>query len=164
MSCSYILKDPVLLSCRHCLCKACLQNCLAKKDPCDALLERDQRASEVLFSLHIDKLKPFCLNHQQPVCVVCRDSKNTFNTDSDLLMKLQKNHRKKKLKHILKPIQEKLNLLCQAKRNCDPTEEHIKVQGRHTERQVKDVLKKLHQFLQEEEKARISALWRRVQC
>uniref|UniRef100_A0AAX7UAP2 B30.2/SPRY domain-containing protein n=1 Tax=Astatotilapia calliptera TaxID=8154 RepID=A0AAX7UAP2_ASTCA len=40
----------------------------------------------------------------------------------------------------------------------DQTAEHIKVQARHTERQIKEQFKKLHQFLAEEEEARLAAL------
>ncbi|KAL4008824.1 hypothetical protein ACER0C_002676 [Sarotherodon galilaeus] len=38
------------------------------------------------------------------------------------------------------------------------TAEHIKVQARHTERQIKEQFKKLHQFLAEEEEDRLAAL------
>uniref|UniRef100_A0A671W5A4 Tripartite motif containing 35-12 n=1 Tax=Sparus aurata TaxID=8175 RepID=A0A671W5A4_SPAAU len=40
----------------------------------------------------------------------------------------------------------------------DQTAEHMKVQARHTERQIKDQFKKLQQFLEEEEEARMAAL------
>uniref|UniRef100_A0A3Q4MHV7 Tripartite motif-containing protein 35-like n=1 Tax=Neolamprologus brichardi TaxID=32507 RepID=A0A3Q4MHV7_NEOBR len=46
-----------------------------------ALEERAERAetpiaaSEALCNLHAEKLKLFCLDHEEPVCLVCRDSK-----------------------------------------------------------------------------------------
>uniref|UniRef100_A0A3B4WYV9 RING-type domain-containing protein n=1 Tax=Seriola lalandi dorsalis TaxID=1841481 RepID=A0A3B4WYV9_SERLL len=138
--CHDIFKDPVVLSCSHSFCKACLQRwwrekktrecpcCMrrsSKTDPprnlalknlCEAfLLKSNQRASaasEPFCSLHSEKLRLFCLDHQQPVF----------------------------------------------KGNCDQTAEHIKVQAQHTERQIKEQFKKLHQFLEEEEEARITAL------
>ncbi|KAJ4921116.1 hypothetical protein JOQ06_017742 [Pogonophryne albipinna] len=83
----------------HSFCKACLKNWFGEKPtrecpvcqrrssrgepPCNRVLknlcesflqERGQRPSEALCSLHSEKLKLFCLDHQQPVCVVCRDS------------------------------------------------------------------------------------------
>ncbi|KAI3369289.1 hypothetical protein L3Q82_007544 [Scortum barcoo] len=58
----------------------------------------------------------------------------------------------------LKPLQEKLKVFEQVKGNCDQTAAHIKVQARHTERQIKEQFKKLHQFLEEEEEARMAAL------
>ncbi|XP_078139745.1 E3 ubiquitin-protein ligase TRIM39-like [Centroberyx gerrardi] len=183
--CHDIFKDPVILSCSHSFCKACLQKwwtekqitecpvckrrCskrqpprnLALKNLCEAfLLERDQRASaesELLCSLHSEKLKLFCLNHQQPVCVVCLHSKTHTNHRIRPIDEAARDH-KEELQESLKPLQEKLKLFNQVKGNCDQTAEHIKVQARRTERQIKEEFKKLHQFLQEEEEARIAAL------
>uniref|UniRef100_A0A3B4WMD0 B30.2/SPRY domain-containing protein n=1 Tax=Seriola lalandi dorsalis TaxID=1841481 RepID=A0A3B4WMD0_SERLL len=113
--------------------------------------------SEPLCSLHSEKLKLFCLDHQQPVCVVCRDSKthnkHTFSPIDEAAQDL-----KEKLDKSLKPLQEKLKLLKDVKGNFDETAKHIKVQAQHTERQIKEQFKKLHQFLEEEEEARITAL------
>ncbi|XP_059186214.1 nuclear factor 7, ovary-like [Centropristis striata] len=183
--CQEIFKDPVLLSCSHSFCNSCLQNwwrekqmqecpvckkCSSRSRPprnlvlknlCETfLLETDQRASaesEPVCSLHSEKLKLFCLNHQQPVCLVCRDSKTHNNHRFRPIDEVVQDHREE-LQKSLKPLQEKLKLFQQVKGNCDQTAEHIKVQARHTERQIKEQFKKLHQLLQEEEEARISAL------
>ncbi|XP_071370113.1 nuclear factor 7, ovary-like [Centroberyx affinis] len=183
--CCDIFKDPVILSCSHSFCKACLQGwwtekqihecpvckrrsskskppCnLALKNLCEAfLLERDQRASaesELLCSLHSEKLKLFCLDHQQPVCVVCRDSEKHTDHRFRPIDEAARHH-KEELQKSLKPLQEKLKLFNEVKGNCDQTAEHIKVQARRTERKIKEEFKKLHQFLQEEEEARIAAL------
>uniref|UniRef100_UPI003AB0AA69 E3 ubiquitin-protein ligase TRIM39-like n=1 Tax=Centroberyx gerrardi TaxID=166262 RepID=UPI003AB0AA69 len=183
--CLDIFKNPVLLSCSHSFCKACLQRwwtekqihecpvcnrrsskskppCnLVLKNLCEAfLLERDQRASaesELLCSLHSEKLKLFCLDHQQPVCVVCLHSK-THTNHRFIPIDEAVPHHKEELQKSLKPLQEKLKLFNQVKGNCDQTAEHIKVQAQYTERQIKEEFKKLHQFLQEEEEARIAAL------
>ncbi|XP_029919570.1 tripartite motif-containing protein 35-like [Myripristis murdjan] len=178
--CQDVFKDPVLLSCSHSFCRACLQSWWTEKPikdcpvckrrsskndpPCnlalknlceDFLLQRDQ--SELFCSLHSEKLRLFCLDHQQPVCLVCRDSET--HTDHRLrpINEAARNH-KKELEESLKPFQEKLELFNKVKANCDETAEHIKVQARHTERQIKEEFKKLHQFLQEEEEARMAAL------
>uniref|UniRef100_A0A667XKU1 Uncharacterized protein n=1 Tax=Myripristis murdjan TaxID=586833 RepID=A0A667XKU1_9TELE len=183
--CHDIFKDPVVLSCSHSFCKACLQSWWTEKptkdcpvckrrssrsDPprnlvlknlCEAfLLQRDQRASagsELLCSLHSEKLRLFCLDHQQPVCLVCRDSKKHTNHKFRPIDEAAQDHREE-LQKSLKPLQEKLELFNQVKENCDQTAEHIKVQAQRTERQIKEEFKKLHQFLQEEEEARIAAL------
>ncbi|XP_078146391.1 E3 ubiquitin-protein ligase TRIM35-like [Centroberyx gerrardi] len=183
--CHDIFKDPVVLSCSHSFCKACLQSwwtekpihdcplCkkrsskrepprnLALKNLCEAfLLERDQRASagsELLCSLHSEKLKLFCLDHQQTVCLVCRDSETHTNHRFRPIDEAAQDH-KEELQKSLKSLKEKLELFNEVKGNCDQTAEHIKVQARHTERQIKEEFKKLHQFLQEEEEARIAAL------
>ncbi|XP_029899982.1 nuclear factor 7, ovary-like [Myripristis murdjan] len=183
--CHDVFKDPVVLSCSHSFCKACLQSWWTKKsaedcpvckrrssrrDPprnlalknvCEAFsLQRDQRASagsELLCSLHSEKLRLFCLDHQQPVCVVCRDSDKHTHHKFRPIDEAAKNHREE-LQKSLKPLQEKLELFNKVKGNSDQTAEHIKVQARRTERQIKEEFKKLHQFLQEEEEARIAAL------
>ncbi|XP_029937856.1 tripartite motif-containing protein 35-like [Myripristis murdjan] len=183
--CHDVFKDPVVLSCSHSFCKACLQSwwtekptkdcpvckrrssrseppCnLVLKNLCEAfLLERDQRASagsELLCSLHSEKLRLFCLDHQQPVCLVCRDSKKHTNHKFRPIDETAQDHREE-LQKSLKPLQEKLKVFNKVKGNCDQTAEHIKVQAQRTERQIKEEFKKLHQFLQEEEEARIGAL------
>ncbi|XP_033938549.1 nuclear factor 7, brain-like [Pseudochaenichthys georgianus] len=179
--CQDVFRDPVILSCSHSFCKACLKNwwdgkeekdcpvCRRKssyefiinfalKNLCETfLLERGQRSSEALCSLHSEKLKLFCLDHQQPVCVVCRDSEKHTNhrfrpmdeAAQDLREELQK---------ALQPFQEKLKLFEEVKVKCDQTAGHLKVQALHTETQIKEQFKKLHQFLEEEEEARMAAL------
>ncbi|XP_029910134.1 nuclear factor 7, ovary-like [Myripristis murdjan] len=106
---------------------------------------------------HSEKLKLFCLDHQQPVCLVCRDSKKHTDHKFRPVDEAAQDHRKE-LQRSLKPLQEKLELFIRVKGNCGPMAKHIKVQARRTERQIKEQFKKLHQFLQEEEEARITAL------
>ncbi|KAK6293078.1 hypothetical protein J4Q44_G00365790 [Coregonus suidteri] len=62
------------------------------------------------------------------------------------------------LQTALKPLQEKLEDLNIIKQTCDQTAEHIKSQAQTTERQIREAFENLHQFLQEEEDARIAAL------
>ncbi|XP_037397151.1 nuclear factor 7, brain-like [Pygocentrus nattereri] len=63
-----------------------------------------------------------------------------------------------KLKSALEPLQKILRVLEEAKRDYDQTAAHIKTQAQHTERQIKEEFEKLHQFLRDEEAARIAAL------
>ncbi|XP_051249042.1 E3 ubiquitin-protein ligase TRIM35-like [Dicentrarchus labrax] len=180
--CFDVFRDPVLLSCSHSFCKNCLKrwwrekqtrDCpvckrrsaraepprnLVLKNLCEAfLLERDQIASGVLCFLHSEKLKLFCLDHQQPVCVVCRDSEKHSNHRIQPIDEAAQQH-KKKLQESLEPLKEKLKVFKQVKLKFDQTAEHIKVQAQRTERQIKEHFRKLYQFLQEEEKARLAVL------
>ncbi|XP_042261488.1 nuclear factor 7, brain-like [Thunnus maccoyii] len=180
--CHDVFRDPVLLSCGHSFCKDCLKSwwrqkqtrecpvCRkrsSKSDPlcnlvlknlCESFLQdRDQRASEALCSLHSEKLKLFCLDHQQPVCLICRDSEKHTNHRFRPINEAARQH-KKELEETLKPLKEKLKVCEEVKVKFDQTAEHIKVQAGHTERQIKEQFKKLHQFLQEEEEARMAAL------
>ncbi|XP_059212142.1 nuclear factor 7, brain-like [Centropristis striata] len=180
--CHDIFKDPVVLTCSHSFCKDCLQSCwtggqtrecpvckrrsskayppcnLVLKNLCESFLqERDQRASEPLCSLHSEKLKLFCLDHQQPVCLVCRDSEEHTNHRFSSINEAAQQH-KKELQETLEPLKKKLKVFKEVKVKFDQTTEHIQVQARHTETQIKEQFKKLHQFLEEEEEARMAAL------
>ncbi|XP_042262791.1 nuclear factor 7, brain-like [Thunnus maccoyii] len=180
--CQDVFRDPVVLSCSHSFCKDCLKSWWREKQtrecpvckrrsskeepPCNLVLknlcesflqDRDQRASEALCSLHSEKLKLFCLDHQQPVCVVCRDSEKHTNHRFRPVDEAARQH-KKELEETLEPLKKKLKVCEEVKVKFDQTAEHIKVQARHTERQIKEQFKKLHQFLEEEEEARMAAL------
>ncbi|XP_071058491.1 E3 ubiquitin-protein ligase TRIM35-like [Pseudochaenichthys georgianus] len=180
--CKDVFRDPVVLSCCHSFCKACLQTwwrekpsrecpvCKRKhseieppcnlvlKNLCEAfLLERGQRPPEALCSLHSERLRLFCLDHQQPVCLVCRDSKAHTNHRFRPMDEAAQDLREE-LQEALQPFQEKLKLFEEVKVKFDLTARHLKVQARRTEKQIKEQFKKLHQFLEEEEEARLAAL------
>ncbi|XP_028271649.1 nuclear factor 7, ovary-like isoform X2 [Parambassis ranga] len=179
--CQDVFRLPVILSCSHSFCKDCLQSwwrdkpthqcpvCkeyskydppvnLALKNLCESFLQqRGQRASEALCSLHSEKLRLFCLDHQQPVCLVCRDSERHSQHRFRPIDEAAAQHRKQ-LEEALQPLKEKLKVCGEVQVKLDQTAEHIKVQARHTERQIKEQFKKLHQFLAEEEEARMAAL------
>ncbi|XP_037625061.1 nuclear factor 7, brain-like isoform X2 [Sebastes umbrosus] len=180
--CHDVFRDPVVLSCSHSFCKDCLKSWWREKHTCECpickrrsskaepprnrvlknlceafLQERDQRASEALCSLHSEKLKLFCLDHQQPVCHICRDSEKHTNHSFRPIDEAARQH-KKELQETLEPLKEKFKVFEQVKVKSDQTAKHMKVQARRTERKIKEQFKKLHQFLEEEEEARISAL------
>ncbi|XP_047197624.1 nuclear factor 7, ovary-like [Hippoglossus stenolepis] len=179
--CQDVFRDPVLLSCSHSFCKDCVKSwwkdkevkecplCkrrssmpqppnLALKNLCETFLqERDQSSSHALCSLHSEKLRLFCLDHQQPVCLVCRDSKKHSDHRFSPIDEAAQQH-KKQLQETLEPLKEKLQCFERVKVKCEQTAEHIKVQAGLTETQIKEQFKKLHQFLEEEEEARMAAL------
>ncbi|XP_029287931.1 nuclear factor 7, ovary-like [Cottoperca gobio] len=180
--CHDVFRDPVLLSCSHSFCKDCVKRWWREKQtrecplcnrrssrdepPCNLVLknlcesflqERDQRASEDLCSLHAEKLKLFCLDHQQSVCVVCRDSEKHSDHRIRPIDEAARKH-KKELQETLQPLKKKLEALEEVKVKSDQTAGHMKVQARRTETQIKEQFKKLHQFLEEQEEARVAAL------
>ncbi|KAI4902388.1 hypothetical protein NFI96_026357 [Prochilodus magdalenae] len=124
------------------------------------MYESRQRASagpEHICSEHSEKLRLFCLDDLQPVCLVCRDSKRHTGHKFLPLQEAALDY-KEKLRTALKPLQEKLETFKSFKLNLDRTTEHIKTQAQHTGRRIKEEFEKLHQFLRDEEAARISAL------
>ncbi|XP_049318759.1 E3 ubiquitin-protein ligase TRIM35-like [Astyanax mexicanus] len=184
--CCEVFTDPVIMSCSHSVCRTCLQQfwrskvsrecpvCRrrsSKEDPplnralknlCEAFLEKESRqrssaGSEGVCSLHNEKLKLFCLDDQQPVCLVCRDSKKHKNHNFCPVDEAVTDC-KTKLQTALEPLQKNLKVLEEANRDYDQTAAHIKTQTQHTERQIKQEFEKLHQFLRDEEAVRIAAL------
>ncbi|XP_034451907.1 nuclear factor 7, brain-like [Hippoglossus hippoglossus] len=179
--CHDVFRDPVILSCSHSFCRDCVKSwwkdkevkecplCkrrsskdqppnLALKNLCETFLqERDQSSSHALCSLHSEKLRLFCLDHQQPVCLVCRDSEKHSDHRFRPIDEAAPQH-KKQLQETLEPLKKKLQCFERVKVEFEQTAEHIKVQAGLTETQIKVQFKKLHQFLEEEEEARMAAL------
>ncbi|XP_067313832.1 nuclear factor 7, brain-like [Pseudorasbora parva] len=183
--CLEIFKVPVFLSCSHSICKECLQQfwktqktqecpvCrrrsskseppvnLTLKNLCESLIkERNERRSsesEEICSLHSEKLKLFCLEDKQPVCLVCivseKHTKHTFRPFSEVVSTY-----KEEFNTALTSLQNKLKHGEEMKGECDKTIKHIESQAEHTERQIKEEFEKLHQFLRDEEEATITAL------
>ncbi|XP_059415023.1 nuclear factor 7, brain-like [Carassius carassius] len=183
--CIEIFKDPVVLSCSHSVCKECLQQFWRTKEtqecpvcrrrssrddpPCNRVLknlcetllkekkEKCSSESEELCSLHGEKLKLFCLEDKQPVCLVCRDSEkhinHTFRPIGEAVPTC-----KEELNTALKVLQETLKHRETMQEAFGKTVQHIKSQTNQTEQQIKQQFEKLHQFLREEEEATITAL------
>ncbi|XP_029948155.1 tripartite motif-containing protein 35-like [Salarias fasciatus] len=183
--CHNVFRDPVVLSCSHSFCRDCVKTwwrqkpgwecpvCqrrsskeeppvnLALKNLCEWFLREDgaqrSRSSEALCSLHQEKLRLFCLDHQQPVCLVCRDSENHSRHSFRPVDEAARQHRQR-LEDTLRPLRLRLDLCRGLTVQLERAAGHLKVQARHTETQIQETFRKLRRFLAEEEEARLAAL------
>ncbi|KAG7488307.1 hypothetical protein MATL_G00033450 [Megalops atlanticus] len=184
--CCDIFTDPVLLKCSHSFCRSCLQLCweqdLSRKCPvcrrttadndppsnlvlknlCETFIkERSQRAaragSEELCSMHGEKLKLFCVDDEEPICVVCQTSERHENHKQRPIQEAAKKL-KEELWIALKSLQMRLEAIEEVIQTCDQTTDKIKCQSECTAIVIREEFEKLHQFLQDEEEARLSAV------
>uniref|UniRef100_A0A8C6WIF7 Uncharacterized protein n=1 Tax=Neogobius melanostomus TaxID=47308 RepID=A0A8C6WIF7_9GOBI len=167
--CCELFRDPVVLSCSHSFCKVCLENWWKDKplktcpvcksniymDPplnlslrnlVETFTEERRQTSpspaQPECSLHSEKLRLFCEDHQDLICLVCRDSR----THKD---------------HSFRPIEEAAQELReQLRRDLTPLQENLKenLKARRAQTQIRAQFEKLHQFLREEEESRMKAL------
>ncbi|KAJ8011089.1 hypothetical protein DPEC_G00054560 [Dallia pectoralis] len=180
------LNDPVKLSCDHNVCRVCLQNyrkngglttcpvChkkMSMNPPYNFTLTGDFKniqiggeseskchgGSEELCSQHGEKLRLFCQVDKEPVCLVCRDSRKHKGHDC-LPIEEAAPDCWIELKMAKKSLQWKLEELNSFKQTFDETAGHIESQAQHTKRKINEEFEKLHQFLRDEEEARIAAL------
>ncbi|KAG9266154.1 tripartite motif-containing protein 35-like [Astyanax mexicanus] len=147
---------------------------LALKNVCEAFLEsRIRKASagsgenssqkssagyEEVCGLHKENRKLFfCLDDQQAMCLLCRDSQmhrnHSFCSVDEAVTNIKMN-----LQTALKPLQTNLELLEKVKQGYDQTAAYIKMQAQHTEEQIREEFEKFYQFLKNEEAVRIAAL------
>ncbi|KAK7938417.1 hypothetical protein WMY93_001743 [Mugilogobius chulae] len=159
--CHDLFREPVVLSCSHSFCKKLLTRSSLKPGPeepgADVRRAEDQAAAEPLCRLHSEKLRIFCLDHQQPICLVCRDSRthkdHRFSPIEEVTSDLRE-----QLEVSVKLLQDKLKVLTERKELFKDSAAHITAQTQQTEKQIRDQFEKLHQFLLEEEQSRMKAL------
>ncbi|KAL4657657.1 C-X-C chemokine receptor type 3-like isoform X1 [Arapaima gigas] len=181
--CRDIYKEPVLLSCTHSFCQACLERsweqkgvreCPVCRKRCDGEQPIPNRAlrntcesfqkeknnwvpsgSEVLCGLHRRELQLYCIKDEEPVCIECV----TLHCGHEL-SPLDRGvpSCKEELNIKIQILEEKLELYKKIKRKYQDTSEYIKVQAQQTEVQINAEFEKLRQFLNEEQECRIAEL------
>ncbi|XP_034161413.2 tripartite motif containing 35-30 [Pangasianodon hypophthalmus] len=183
--CCDIFREPLLLACSHSICKSCLHTFWQQRgalecpicrtvsstpeppvnvvlhNMCQAVLkERNRRMSvemEGLCSIHREALTLFCIKDQRPLCTKCKNSRLHSNHTVCSIHEASQN-----LKHALemklKPLHEKTKIYEDFKQSCVKTVEHIMKQSQNTEALIRGEFNKFHQFLWDEEEARITAL------
>ncbi|KAL1253475.1 hypothetical protein QQF64_018168 [Cirrhinus molitorella] len=122
--------------------------------------ERSQKSSsggENVCSAHKEKLKLFCLDDQQPVCLVCRDSKlHTDHSFCPIDEAVITN--KDKLKAILDNLREKMGIFDNFKQTLDQTADLNKAQTQETEEKINKEFEELREILRNEVVSRITVL------
>lgn len=179
--CTEVFRDPVILPCSHSFCKLCLHSWWTEKDIRECPLCKDvSNQRDVLCNLalknlcetfssglggawprgdacpqHRQKLKLFCVQDQELVCVACRElhQQHRLQPTAEAAQGLRQ-----ELQDTLRTLQDHMKLLNQAKVTFHQTADFIKVQTRLTGVQIREEFKKLRLFLQEEEKLRLAAL------
>ncbi|XP_048021181.1 E3 ubiquitin-protein ligase TRIM17-like [Megalobrama amblycephala] len=152
--CCDIYINPVLLSCSHSVCSACIQRfwenktlkecpvCrttssndrpplnLALRNLCESFQQEERQRSssedEMVCSDHKEKLKLFCLDDQQLVCLVCRDSRKHSNHRFCPVDEAAMDN-KEILKASLERLQEELRKYVKRGQNLCKSAENIKV-------------------------------------
>ncbi|KAG9335911.1 hypothetical protein JZ751_003568, partial [Albula glossodonta] len=129
---------------------------LTLKNLCDAYVQENTARGAAegeetgeLCSLHGERLKLFCLEDGQPICVVCHTSRR------------HKHHECCPVGEAVldcKALRRKWEAFDQAKQAYEKTADHIKLQAQQTEKRIKDEFEKLHHFLRAEEAVRLTAL------
>ncbi|XP_076127624.1 E3 ubiquitin-protein ligase TRIM35-like [Alosa pseudoharengus] len=185
--CSEIFKDPVSLHCNHSFCQTCLskfweqavsKNCpvckrkssmdnpainFSLKELADSFTGRlkldknPDEGKEVLCRKHTKTPIWFCVDEDRAVCDDCQ---NPTQHSGHKVIRLEE--AVQDMKGILKSDLEKMQTNL---KNTEDTEkvykdmvQHTKSQLAATERSIKEVFEQLHQFLREEEEARLTAL------
>uniref|UniRef100_A0A8C6SSJ2 Uncharacterized protein n=1 Tax=Neogobius melanostomus TaxID=47308 RepID=A0A8C6SSJ2_9GOBI len=195
--CCELFRDPVVLICSHSFCKVCLENwwkdkpqktcpfckrrstkenpplSLSLRNLVETFTEERKQTSpspaQPECSLHSEKLRLFCEDHQDLICLVCRDSRthkdHSFRPIEEAaqelreqlrrdLTPLQENLKVRDLTH----LQENLKVLARSRAQLEFSEAHITAQARRAQTQIRAQFEKLHQFLREEEESRMKAL------
>ncbi|XP_061112336.1 zinc-binding protein A33-like isoform X2 [Conger conger] len=152
--CFDIFKEPVVLKCSHSFCRVCLQQCWEEKSSRECPICRRKASME-----------------DPPVNLALRSIVESYlkqKTDRETAHKSEArcSLHGEKLLLFCKHDKETLCLVCQTSKKhtnhpvC-PVEEAVldlKSQMQHTEGQIKADFEKLHQFLREEEEARLAVL------
>ncbi|XP_074488842.1 zinc-binding protein A33-like [Sebastes fasciatus] len=180
--CSEIYDLPVLLKCGHNICRVCLQKfweckgcrecpvCrtvsvlgrppinLPLKIAADKYQEQNtNNRNQEVCRLHNEKLKIFCHNDQEPICLVCQTSR-LHKVHECSPVEEAAEQKKTEISAMLESLRKKLRLLKKTMVQWEETKTYIQSQASQCEEAIKEGFEKLHLFLREEEKSRLKLL------
>ncbi|XP_072242039.1 zinc-binding protein A33-like [Leuresthes tenuis] len=179
--CSEIYCVPVLLKCGHNICRDCLhkfwewkgcRECpvcgtesatwrppidLQLKIAADAYQAQMIGRDKDICALHNEKLKIFCKNDEEAICVVCQVSKQ-HKVHSCCPVEEAAGEKKTEISAMLESLIKQLNILNKTKQQWEDTKSYIQTQSSQCETAIKEEFQKLHRFLWGEENTRLKAL------
>ncbi|XP_071368723.1 E3 ubiquitin-protein ligase TRIM35-like [Centroberyx affinis] len=118
--------------------------------------DKGEEKVEVVCSKHPDEPKLFCKEEQRAVCPVCEFPHHHGHKVVPIEEAISE--LKEQLKSDLKSLQDKRNKHKEVQKTYNEVVEHSQKQLVATKRQIRAEFDKLHQFLKEEEEARLVAL------
>ncbi|XP_043917812.1 zinc-binding protein A33-like [Protopterus annectens] len=183
--CREIFRDPITLQCGHNFCRDCVSRywkqkrshaCPLCRELCSVnelktnhtlsniaesfLKDQEQKSKdsrELLCNQHNEKLKLFCLEDQEAICVICQTSIKHENHKCRPIQEVAENY-KEELRSTLKAFQNNMTNLTRIKEQYGKCLQHISEQEAQTEKEIQDQLGKLHQFLYSEEESLLADL------
>ncbi|XP_077476857.1 E3 ubiquitin-protein ligase TRIM35-like isoform X2 [Stigmatopora argus] len=177
-SCLNIFQNPVMLQCSHSFCQACVtlwwkqkqtktcpvcrKKCVGQ-DPSSNLTLKNicetytQASQGILCELHEEKMKLFCLDHQQCVCLVCRDMQIHKGHEFRALDEVAEEH-KEKLQKALQSVKEQLEDFTSIRNNYMGQANYIKVQRVQIQSKIKNIFEEFRRFLDSEQASMMFAL------
>ncbi|XP_072513219.1 nuclear factor 7, brain-like [Salminus brasiliensis] len=181
--CCELYQDPQLLLCGHSFCRLCLgkhwavspaRTCpvcrraspqkpvanLVLRNTCETYLREKEREKEcdgeVRCSQHGEKMSLFCKMDEKVICPECRRSSHSSHRVQPLIHAVHQ--RKTQLKAALRPAEKALEALRKGTTQNAQLSKYIESQAHRAEKLIRKEFQKFHQFLNDEEEARISAL------
>uniref|UniRef100_A0AAV2J1Z9 Uncharacterized protein n=1 Tax=Knipowitschia caucasica TaxID=637954 RepID=A0AAV2J1Z9_KNICA len=160
--CQDLFVDPLVLSCSHSVCRPCVESWWRGKNQrqcpvCKTCAPATPTSNLVLRNLCEATLTLFCLEHQDPVCLVCRDSERHVGHHFRPLDEAATQHRQK-LMDLTRPLRDKMDKIQKIQVEYERTLEHVSAQAHRSEQQIRCEFEALHRFLREQEERDVHAL------
>ena len=132
---------------------------LALRNLCQAFLEEEERRARpgFLCPQHGEKRKLYCMEDQEPMCVVCQTSKRHKTHESCPVDEVAHDY-KEELRRALTPLKQKLDVFTEIRDKCCQAERRTKKKVKDTEKRIREKFEKFHALLHDDEKTRIAAL------